>query len=164
MRWYLWRIVGCEGRSESSGTQTRQSRNQWPTSGEADGTTAAGTGEAIHCWAPSQRWPHCWTWSLSIYIGCFCTCIIPFSFILSYFLARISSFVIIDFLVCKGYCYVLFLSQIPDHERWCCIIYLSFEHRVCKKSTFFLNGSNANGACLFATQFAISVPFFFFYK
>lgn len=123
MRSYLWRIVGCEGRGESTGTQTRKTRNQWPTSGEADGTTTAGIGEAVHCWAPSQRWPHCRTWSLSIYVGCFCTCIIPSSFVLSYFFARISSFVIIDFLVCKGYCNILLLSfQIPDHERWRCVI------------------------------------------
>ncbi|KAJ0099058.1 hypothetical protein Patl1_21161 [Pistacia atlantica] len=57
--WYIWPIVGCEGRSEGR-AQTRQSRWQRsPPSGQAEGTTA-GFGEAVHSWTSTERWTHCW--------------------------------------------------------------------------------------------------------
>ena len=65
MPWCLWPIVGCEGRSESR-SQTRKPRRWQPTpSREAEGTPN-GFGEAIHCWAAQERWPYCWTRSLSV--------------------------------------------------------------------------------------------------
>ncbi|XP_044506513.1 arginine/serine-rich coiled-coil protein 2-like isoform X2 [Mangifera indica] len=66
--WYIWPIVGCEGRIEGS-AQTRQSRWQCsPPSREAE-RTAAGFGEAVHSWTSTERWTHCWIRSLSIKPG-----------------------------------------------------------------------------------------------
>ncbi|XP_028063400.1 arginine/serine-rich coiled-coil protein 2-like isoform X2 [Camellia sinensis] len=123
--WYLWPIVGSEGRTES-GAQTRQPRKQWPPSREAEGTTT-GFGEAIHCWTPSKRWPNCWIRSLRVYLGCFCSWTMTFSSVVLYFFARILSFVFIfNFWLVRANCALPFLFKILDHDtNRCCDTYLA---------------------------------------
>ncbi|XP_021851072.1 uncharacterized protein [Spinacia oleracea] len=62
--WYIWPIVGCEGRSEGGRETYEQSRCR-----EAERTTSAGFGEAIHCWTPTKRWPYCRIRSVKTYLG-----------------------------------------------------------------------------------------------
>ncbi|XP_047313760.1 pre-mRNA-splicing factor spp2-like isoform X1 [Impatiens glandulifera] len=65
LAWCIWPIiVGCKGRAEedrsgSSRSSCRQAEG---------GTTAAGLGEAVHCWTSTQRWTHSWPWPLRIKI------------------------------------------------------------------------------------------------
>ncbi|KAA8517283.1 hypothetical protein F0562_017576 [Nyssa sinensis] len=113
--WYLWPIVGCEGRSEN-GAQTREPRGQWPPpSREAEGTPA-GSREAIHCWTPSQRWPHCWTRSLMIYLESFCNFMTIFSYALLYCRVR-NMFLPIQHLWLAGGKYDLLLDFLIDDDR-----------------------------------------------
>lgn len=60
MPWYIWPIVGCEGRGEV-GEQAQQCK--WG-SRKAESATA-GSGEAVHCRTSSKRWPHSWVRPLS---------------------------------------------------------------------------------------------------
>ncbi|XP_026415978.1 eukaryotic translation initiation factor 4B-like isoform X1 [Papaver somniferum] len=64
LRWYLWPIVGCKGRSENTGA------NQRTTSREAKGAPA-GFGEAIYCWTTQERWTYCWVRSIVVPISSF---------------------------------------------------------------------------------------------
>ncbi|KAK6944462.1 hypothetical protein RJ641_025564 [Dillenia turbinata] len=74
--WYLWPIVGCEGRRKN-GAQIRESRRERSyTGGEAEGTPV-GFGEAVHCWSSKKRWSNCWTGSLKMFrLGSYCTLIV----------------------------------------------------------------------------------------
>nr|XP_027071022.1 arginine/serine-rich coiled-coil protein 2-like isoform X1 [Coffea arabica] len=58
LHWYLWPIVGCEGRNES-GPQTRRRSCR-----EAEGAAPDGFREAIYCWITSKGWSHRWSRSL----------------------------------------------------------------------------------------------------
>ncbi|KAF6158517.1 hypothetical protein GIB67_040031 [Kingdonia uniflora] len=68
--WYLWPLVGCEGRCE-----TRSKQRRWwgsPPSRKA-GATPNGSREAIHCWTSSKRWPYSRAWFV-IFADCaYCT-------------------------------------------------------------------------------------------
>ncbi|XP_031266278.1 arginine/serine-rich coiled-coil protein 2 isoform X2 [Pistacia vera] len=113
--WYIWPIVGCEGRSEGR-AQTQQSRWQRsPPSGQAEGTTA-GFGEAVHSWTSTERWTHCWIGSLSINPGLFSLSIIIYD-ILLYSCSRILALVFLhrQLVTELGFCYWAF--QILENEN-----------------------------------------------
>ncbi|XP_052202381.1 uncharacterized protein LOC127808074 isoform X2 [Diospyros lotus] len=93
LHWYLWPIVGCEGRAEN-GKQTGESRKQWPPSREAEGN-AAGFGEAIHCRTSSKRWPNCRTRSLRTPLGYFPSFTVRFAYILLHDAIILSSLIIL---------------------------------------------------------------------
>ncbi|KAM7524423.1 hypothetical protein LguiA_014325 [Lonicera macranthoides] len=64
--WYLWPIVGFEGRPKIRRSQTQEPGGERIiTSGETEGTST-GFGETVHCRATLKRWPHGWTRSLKI--------------------------------------------------------------------------------------------------
>lgn len=88
MPWYIWPIVGCEGRGTSR-TQTRQSRRQQRRPSREAESTTVGFGEAIYCRTASKRWAYSWTRSLRVYLEIFCSCVINLScYILVYNCAR----------------------------------------------------------------------------
>ncbi|XP_057983164.1 uncharacterized protein LOC131168029 isoform X2 [Malania oleifera] len=92
--WCLWPIVGCEGRVES-GAQPQAARWWRPAPSREGEGTPAGSREAIHCWTPTKRWSHCWSWSLGIFTGSYCTCTAMFCDILLYTRVIISFLMII---------------------------------------------------------------------
>ncbi|XP_031383508.1 arginine/serine-rich coiled-coil protein 2 isoform X3 [Punica granatum] len=64
--WYLWPIVGCEGRGEVFGTKARERRWEQPNpSREAEGA-AVESREAVHSWASKKGRPDCWVRPLRI--------------------------------------------------------------------------------------------------
>ncbi|XP_038720604.1 serine/threonine-protein kinase fray2-like isoform X3 [Tripterygium wilfordii] len=82
--WYLWPIVGCEGRCQS-GAQARQPRGWWPPPSRKAKGTPAGFGEAIYCWTSKKRWPNCRLRPLSVCTCSFCNAIKIFHHILLHY-------------------------------------------------------------------------------
>ncbi|KDP29249.1 hypothetical protein JCGZ_16638 [Jatropha curcas] len=126
--WYLWPIVGCEGRSDG-GKQARDRRWHWSIAGrEAEGSPD-GFREAIHCWSATKRWSHCWIRPLRACLQSFCGHKEMFCYILLCSFARI---MIVMAYFCnvieENICYLLL--DISEFCKMVCIwtLNLSFVH------------------------------------
>ena len=64
MPWCIWPIVGRKGGREGRSETSKQSR-----CGEAE-RTSAGSGEAVHCRAQEEGWPHCGVRAVGFFLGC----------------------------------------------------------------------------------------------
>ncbi|CAN1337721.1 hypothetical protein LINPERPRIM_LOCUS37721 [Linum perenne] len=65
-QWYLWPIVGCEGRREGGNEdQQQQARRRWSSLGGKTGTAPDGVREAVHGRASKERWAHSWFGAVS---------------------------------------------------------------------------------------------------
>lgn len=63
MPWYLWPIVGCEGRAQG-GAGSKQPRREQPSAGRKTEGAAIGFGETIHCRTSKEGWPNGWSGTL----------------------------------------------------------------------------------------------------
>ncbi|XP_030449600.2 uncharacterized protein LOC115672009 isoform X1 [Syzygium oleosum] len=64
--WYLWPIVGCEGRAQG-GANSRQPRWGQPSASRKTEGAAIGFGETIHCRASKEGWPNSWSGTLKTF-------------------------------------------------------------------------------------------------
>ncbi|XP_030552413.1 arginine/serine-rich coiled-coil protein 2 isoform X2 [Rhodamnia argentea] len=62
--WYLWPIVGCEGRAQGGAASKQRKWEQPSASRKAEGA-AIGFRETIHRWTSKEGWPNGWSGTLS---------------------------------------------------------------------------------------------------
>lgn len=94
--WYIWPIVGCEGRSEGGPETFEQSRCR-----EAESTSARSR-EAVHCWATTKRWSYCRVRSIKLHLGCSLKAETLFRCLIYYYMRILERVVLYPFKIVKN--------------------------------------------------------------